>query len=315
MLQNTIRSITRAALLAAGLATLCSFATAASADPADAPAPLSGPRKSIAVAGFDGTVSYGGGDAVQGLTTMLPDALIRDGRFVVVERAAIADVAAEHALTAGTTTAATQITPANALVRGTVTKFAPKASGGGISAGMFGGGSVGGALGLSGDTSEVEINLRLIDTATGRILVSTNAKGSASSTGVSANLYTKGGMTFGGDAFRSSPLGKACEEAIRQAIEQIAGAMDQVNWSAQVLSADTGQIYIDAGTIQNVQIGTVFKVYRKGTVLTDPATGAVIDVIENPVGAITITSVREKTAAGIVSDGGLPARGDIVRVN
>lgn len=302
-------------LLAGSLLVPCAVAYAAAADPAAASAPLTGPKKSIAVAGFDGTISFEGGDAAQGLTTMLTDALIRDGRFVVVERAAIAEVSAEHALSAGTATAATQITPANVLVRGTVTKFQPKAGGGGLSMGMLGGGSMGGALGLSGDHSDVELNMRLIDTATGRILASVNAKGTASSSGISANLYTKSGMSFGGNEFRSSPLGKACEQAIQAAVDQIAIAMDTVSWSAQVLSSDTGQIYIDAGSIQNVQVGEVFRIFHKGKVLTDPATGAVIDVIEDPVGSITIVSVREKTSAGVVSAGAMPTRGDVVRVN
>jgi curli biogenesis system outer membrane secretion channel CsgG len=313
MLRNTIRT-GKASLLAAGVAALCAIGSAALADPA-APAPPTGPKKSIAVVGFEGTISFEGGDAAQGLTTLLTDALTRDGRFIVVERAAIADISAERQRTQGTTGAVTQLMPANVLVRGTVTKFAPKASGGGVSAGMFGGGSLGGALGLSGDTSDVELNVRLIETSTGRILSSINVKGSASSTDVTANLYTKSGMSFGGEAFKSSPLGKACAEAIQQTVDQIAAAMDKVSWSAQVLSSDTGQIYIDAGTIQNIQVGEAFKVYHLGKVLTDPATGAVIDVIEIPVGSINIVTVREKTSAGIVTDGALPARGDIVRVN
>lgn len=280
-----------------------------------APSPAVGPKKSIAVMGFDGSVPFEGGDAAQGLATMLTGALIKDGRFVVVERAAVADVSAEQRLTQGANTVVPPLTPANALLRGTVTKFSPKVSGGGVSVGMFGGGLLGGALGLSGDRSEVEINLRLIDPATGRLLSSATAKGSVSSTGVNVNVYSKQGMTFGGDTFKNSPLGEACEQAILQAIDQIAAAMGNVIWSAQVLSSNTGQIYIDAGAIQNVQIGETFKIYRKGMVLTDPSTGAIIDVIESPVGSITITVAREKTSTGVVTDGALPQRGDIVRVN
>jgi curli biogenesis system outer membrane secretion channel CsgG len=314
MFRNLARHI-RPARCAVTIFALCVAASAALADSSAPESGSAGPRKSVAVAGFDGSISFEGGDAAQGLTTMLTDALIRDGRFVVVERAAIADVSAEHQREQGSAMAATQLTPANVLVRGTVTKFAPKAGGGGLSAGFMGAGSLGGALGISGDHSDVEINLRLIDTATGRILSSTNVKGSASSEGVTASVYTKSGMTFGGNEFSSSPLGKACEQAIQGAIVQIASAMNNVAWSAQVLSSDTGQIYIDAGTIQNIQVGEAFKVYHKDKVLTDPATGAVVDVLESPVGSITIVTVREKTSAGIVTDGALPARGDIVRVN
>src|ERR1019366_901160 len=79
------------------------FASAPTAWPQSVttPPPAVGLKKSIAVIGFDGTVSFEGGDAVQGLATMLTSALIKDGRFVVVERAAIADVSAERQLTQG----------------------------------------------------------------------------------------------------------------------------------------------------------------------------------------------------------------------
>ena len=313
MLHNTIKTTTRW-LLAASVIALCAITSAASAQSAP-PAPFSGPKKSIAVTGFDGTIAFEGGDAAQGLTTMLTDALIKDGRFVVIERAAIAEVSAEHALTPGTVAATTQITPANVLVRGTVTKFAPKVSGGGLSGGFMGSGSLGGALGISGDHSDVELNIRLVDAATGRILASINAKASVSSHGVTANIATRSGMSFGGTEFKNSPIGQACEQAVQQAVDQIAAAMDKVSWSAQVLSSDSGQIYIDAGAVQNIQTGEVFKVYHKGKVLTDPSTNAVIDVIEDPVGSIKITTVREKTSAAAVTDGAIPARGDIVRVN
>ncbi len=313
MLHNSVRTATTS-LLAAGAIALCAFASAALAQPA-ATAPFSGPKKSIAVTGFDGTIAFEGGDAAQGLTTMLTDALIRDGRFFVIERAAIAEVSAEHALVPGSAPATGQITPASVLVRGTVTKFAPKVSGGGLSAGFMGSGSLGGALGMTGDHSDVEINIRLIDTATGRLLSSINAKGSVSSKGFTANVATRSGMTFGGDTFKNSPIGKACEEAVDQAVDQIAAAMDKVSWSAQVISSEAGQIYIDAGAIQNIQVGEMFKVYRKGKVLTDPSTNAVIDVIEDPVGTIKIAAVREKTSSAVATDGKTPARGDIVRVN
>jgi curli biogenesis system outer membrane secretion channel CsgG len=311
---HNARETAMRSLLAASVIALCAITSSASAQTA-ATAPFSGPKKSIAVTGFDGTISFEGGDAAQGLTTMLTDALIKDGRFVVIERAAIAEISAEHALVPGTAAATTQITSANVLVRGTVTKFAPKVSGGGLSAGFMGSGSLGGALGISGDHSDVELNIRLIDTGTGRILSSINAKASVSSHGVTANVATRSGMSFGGTEFKNSPIGQACEQAVQQAVDRIAAAMDKVSWSAQVISSDSGQIYIDAGEIQNIQTGEVFKVYHKGKVLTDPSTNAVIDVIEDPVGSIKITTVREKTSAAIVSDGAVPARGDIVRVN
>jgi curli biogenesis system outer membrane secretion channel CsgG len=276
------------------------------------PAAAAGPKKSIAVVGFDGSVQFQGADAGQGLAAMLTDELIKDGRFVVVERASVADVATEQQLNQSDAPAL-RMMPASVLVRGSVTKFSPKSSSSGVSIGLLGSGLLGGALGLSGDVAEVEINLRLIDAGSGRLLGSIMGKGSASSKDVKLTVYSAPGMSVGGDSFKGTPLGQACDQAIKQAIDQIAVAMDKVPWSAKVLNSDTGKIYIDAGSIQNVQVGESFKVSHTDKVLTDPATNAVVDVIESPVGSIRVTEVREKSATAVVTDGELPQPGDIVR--
>jgi len=51
-----------------------------------------GPRKSIAVVGFESTGKFGGGDVGEGLTAMTTAALLQTDRFVVVKRQALADV-------------------------------------------------------------------------------------------------------------------------------------------------------------------------------------------------------------------------------
>ena len=167
---------------------------------------------------------------------MLTDALVNDGRFVVVERYALSDVQAEQQLgTQGSTTADSaaktgQLIGARLLVRGTVTIFNPQASGGTLNVGgplnMFTG--LGSTAGVSATTAEVEIAVRLIDTTTGQILYAGTAKGSATAKGFNAQLYNKSGYNVGGSAFQNTPLGEAAKDVISKLVAQLALAAAKV---------------------------------------------------------------------------------------
>jgi len=136
------------------------------AKPAESPAPTqkerleaahTGPKKRIAVAKFDAIgafiAQYGGYDLGGGLAAQLATELVKTGRFIVVERIALAGVLREQELAAtklvSRETAAQlgQVLGAQLLVRGSVTEFEAKAGGGGLRLGGrdwrgLGGGSV-----------------------------------------------------------------------------------------------------------------------------------------------------------------------------
>lgn len=72
---------------------------------AQTPTPYDGLKKTISVDLFQATEAVGDTVTAEGMTAMLVDALVRDGRFVVVERPALAGVEAEQALSAGSVNA------------------------------------------------------------------------------------------------------------------------------------------------------------------------------------------------------------------
>lgn len=282
----------------------------------------SGPKKSIFVGNFESGEMLFGAATGEGLSAMLTDALVKDGRFIVVERAAFQDIQAEQDLaqqgmaTAESAVPKGKLIGASATVRGTVTQFEPRTSGGSI--GIGGGGLFGrdteGMLGLSGEQAVVVINLRMIDMTTGQVISTSKAEGRASSGTFSADAYTAGGMEIGGQAFSNTPLGKAAEQAIQEAVRQIATGMEKVPWSALVVENIGGNVYINAGADADMKEGAVLNVYRKVKELTDPATGAVIDTITDKIGTIRIQSVREKTSVATVIDGRAPTRGDVLKL-
>lgn len=288
--------------------------------------PYDGLKKTVSVDQFLATEAVGGSVTAEGMTALLTAALVRDGRFVVVERTGLANILAEQALGQGTgaiaeTTAKTgQVIGASIVVRGAVTKYEPAASGGGVA---LGGLPLGSFLspfatraGLTHRTAVMEISLRLIDTTTSQVISTSSAQGSASSTSANVTIVDSGsGASLGGDAFRATPIGQAGEQAIVKAVEQIAAGMKGVPWSALVVDASAGKVYVNAGAERNMQAGMILNVHRKGKVFTDPATGVVLDVDMQKIGMIRIDGVREKLSTAAVINGESPLRGDLLKLD
>lgn len=243
-----------------------------------------------------------------------------DGRFVVVERVALGDVQLEQQLGKGgettveTAAASGQMLGASAIVRGTVTKFQAAAGGGGLQVGLPFSRFLGGVASVSGQTAAVEFNLRIIDASTGQIVATSKASGIANSS--EANVFlanNESGAGVGTTAFQTTPLGEAAESAINAAVKQISLGMEHVRCSALVVAFNDGKVYVSAGAAQNLKVGAALHVYRKDTVLTDPATGVVLEILMANVGTIQIHSVSNKVSIGSVTGGTAPFRGDIVR--
>lgn len=291
---------------------------------AQTPTPYDGLKKTISVDLFQATEAVGGTVTAEGMTAMLVDALVRDGRFVVVERPALAGVQAEQALSAGSVNAETAaptggLIGSSAIIRGAVTKYDAAAGGSSLNVGglpMGLGQAFAGRAGVKTQKAVMTIALRMIDTTSGQVISTSKAEGSARSSQAEAGLVdTRTGATAGANSFRNTPIGKAGEDAIAKAVEQIAAGMRNVPWSALVVDASSSKIYVNAGADRNVQPGIELHVYRKGRTLTDPSTGVVLDVEMENVGVVRIDTVRDRLSTASVVSGGPPARGDILKLD
>ncbi len=280
-------------------------------------------KKTVAVDTFLAADSVGGNVTGDGMTAMLIAALVKDGRFVVVERPTLASVQAEQTLgTSGATTSETaakanQMIGANILIQGVVTKFEANANGGNVKAGNFPMGRFfGSAAGVKGNQSVMEISLRLIDAVTGQVIATVSGSGSAISGGADVSVTNpRTGAALDAGAFHNTPLGEAGEAAIDDAIAKLDAAAKTIPWSALVVDATEGKVYINAGQDRNVQPGLVLSVYRKGKVFIDPATNVVLDVDLEKIGTIRVDSVRAKLGVAVLVSGTVPARGDILELN
>lgn len=286
--------------------------------------PYHGLKKTVSIDQFMATEAVGGSVTAVGMTALLTAAMVKDGRFVVVERTGLASISAEQVPGQGagvvseTLANTRQLISAGFIVRGVVTKYEPAASGGGVALGGFPLGTFlspfASRAGLTRQTAVMEISIRLIDTSTSQVISTSTAQGSASSTAANAGIVDSvTGASLGGDVFRITPIGQAGEQAIVKAVEQIADGMKSVPWSALVVDAGDGKVYVNAGAERNIQAGMILNAYRKGRVFTDPATGVVLDVDMQKIGVIRIESVREKLSTAAVISGESPLRGDLLK--
>jgi curli biogenesis system outer membrane secretion channel CsgG len=268
-----------------------------------------GPKKIIAATKFKSTsgINWDNGEA---MGAMLSEALMATGKFIVVERAEVDDLIKEQDMGAeGRVTQATaaqfgQMLGASILVMGAVTQFEDGAASGnaGVGVPVPGLGSM--RVGGGKTTAYVKVNLRMVDTTTGKILSTHNADGTASGKAKSGGLAIKGFDIHGGNA-KQTPIGQACQDAIDQAVVHISQVMKGVPFYARVAEVDGGDIYINAGSNRNMKEGMVLNGYKVVKEIKDPDTGLVIDVKEEKTGSVKITSVKEKISIAQKVDGAI----------
>jgi curli biogenesis system outer membrane secretion channel CsgG len=238
--------------------------------------------------------------------------LLETGRFVILERDALEAVLQEQAIKEENTGQSQKgkIVPAQALFKGKVTDFALNRRGGGGGVNVAGIGRIGGAAA----DATMAINVRLFDVETSELLLSEEAKGTASRRNF--NFGVRIGSTFSDfGAFEESPLGEATTKAIDKVVESIVKKLSDRPWQARVADFDPAskEVVINAGTDAGVQTGDTFEIHRIGRVIKDPETGEILSVRTVVAGKIRIKEVEKKVAIAEVIEGTEFAAGDLVR--
>jgi curli biogenesis system outer membrane secretion channel CsgG len=251
----------------------------------------------------------------RGLTEMLSTVLVKTGRFVVLERAAMQQLDQEQALAAaGKTTKETgartgAILGAQLMITGDITGFAySKSSIGGKMTNVLKG------LSVSSErvTAGVIIDLRLVDPSTSELIFSAKGEGKASQTGVGADL-TKGDKSWSGGGSTSTPLGLASREALDEAVKALLKGMPKIAWTGRVIDVREGVVYVNATAADGMRAGLQLLVFEQQPALVDPETGKSLGAPERQVGTIVIDKVLEKFSTAKVTVGDGIARGHVLR--
>lgn len=282
-----------------------------------------GPKKTVAVARFDANgaflARYGGYDLGGGLAAQLASELERSGRFVVVERAELGSVLREQELAlsglsaAQTSPQAGQLVGAQLLVRGSVTEFSESDSGSGFRVGGPISNGFGSAIGTRSRKGHVSIDLRVIDTTSGRLVATRTVDRELRATSLALEGVARNGTTIGYDGFERSPLGKATREAIAEAVRVLGLELADVPWNAQVAKVSGGRVYVNAGADANLAEGASLYVYRVVDRVVDPYTGELLGLEEQRIGTLTIGSVHPRYATGTYAGSQRPRVGDLLR--
>jgi curli biogenesis system outer membrane secretion channel CsgG len=276
-----------------------------------------GVKQAVGVSDFTNEASYRSqwtlGD---NLRFMLESALFETGRFVIVERAELGHVMAEQDLQAGGRAAAStdvaqtgKIRSARYIASGAVTEVSDDTSGDGGGIGIRGL-----RIGVSSSKSAVVVMVKLIDTTTGEVVASKRIRGEAGKTGLRLGVARHG---VGGDlsSFAKTPLGEAAQDCIDQAVKFIAENMEDFEIEGSVVTLAGDQIVVSLGENYGIGAGQKLTVRTEGEILTDPATGAVLDKIEGEtIATIEVTRVRDKISYCKLLDGTMPERGATVVV-
>ncbi len=249
-------------------------------------------------AGFSGQWNLG-----EGMADVLVTTLLDTDRFVVLERKDLGDVVGEIVRQGGDLFRSEgrvekgRLKNAKYLVRGVVTDFTVT----GDASGWFG--IPQGKLFGRGSTARVAVNIKVSDVETGEIVTSLKTEGSASAGGLGAEVNYKK-MTFGGDAFFRTPLGKATDAAMRRAVKLIVKNLPVESWQACVAEAGPDGVVVNGGQNVRVREGDEFLVREEGRDIQDPITGNVLEKVPGRVvGRIRVREVKPLSAEAVLLEG------------
>jgi curli biogenesis system outer membrane secretion channel CsgG len=300
-------------------------------------------KKRVAVMNFDYATVQGGVAAIfgtnqdigKGIADLLVDKFVNDGTYSVIERKALDKIMAEQNLSnsdrADPLSAAKigKLLGVDAIVVGSITQF-----GRDDKSTTVGGDAVGrvtGRFGLGGVYKKqakavVAITARMVDTSTGEILATATGRGESERSGTGLVGAGGSGSAAGGGMvdmrssnFANSILGEAVSASVSQLARQLeakASALPTRTVSIDGLVADVspdGTMVLNVGSSAGVKVGDTLQIKRASRKITDPATGKVLRVIEEPVGQIRITEVDAQSAVGKFSGSGQPKVGDTVK--
>jgi curli biogenesis system outer membrane secretion channel CsgG len=298
------------------------------------PAGVAQHKKRVAVLNFDyATVQtwvagiFGTNvDVGKGISDLLVQQLVTDGKYSVIERNAIDKVLNEQNFAnsdrADPATAAKigKILGVDAVIMGSITQFGRddqnKTYGGGAATlSKFG---IGGVQRREAK-AVVGVTARMVDTTTGEILAAVTGTGESKRKGVSLVGAGGGGGNAAGGGYdmTSKNFGETIlGEAVHQAVNDMATQLEQkadvlptrkAEFSGLVADVSGNTIILNIGRNSGVQVGDTIEISRPVRTVKDPATGKVIKTITNTLGTATITEVDADSSTANYS-GSAPAK-------
>jgi len=298
-------------------------------------------KKRLAILNFEyGTVQssvaaiFGANqDVGKGISDLLVQKLVEDGKYSVIERNALDKVLTEQNFSdsdrADATTAAKigRVLGVDAVVLGSVTQFGRDDKN--TTVGGAGFGSFTSKFGIGGAQKRdakaaVAVTARMVDTSTGEILAAVTGTGESKRSGTS--LVGGGGNNgAGGGAydmtsknFGDTILGEAVHQAVNSMAEQLdtkAAAIPtrKVEISGLVADVTGTTLILNVGSKAGVKVGDTLEISRPVKTIKDPSSGKVLKTISAKIGDAAVTEVDEQSATATFKGADTAKVGDMVK--
>lgn len=270
-------------------------------------------------------------DVGKGISDLLVQKLVEDGKYSLIERNAIDKVLGEQnfansdRVDSSTAAKLGRILGVDAVIMGSITQFGRDDKHTSV-----GGGAIGNKFGIGGigknkSKAVVGITVRLVDTTTAEILAA--ATGTGESTRSGASLAGAGGGSggagFGGVDMSSSNFAQTVlGEAVHKAVDSMATQLDEkaaslptrkVEISGVVADVTGSVLVLNVGSKDGLKVGDTLDISRPVKTVKDPSTGKVLRTITSKMGTATVTDVDAQSATANYS-GSSPAKvGDTVK--
>jgi len=170
------------------------------------------------------------------------------------------------------------------------------------------------------------LNLRLVDTETGEVIETAEARGESSRKskdygailGVSSVGVGGAGASMTSSNFQQTIIGEATSNAVTKIVEFLEARIPQLpakprDIEGRVATVGTGTIVLNVGSQDGVLRGDRFEILQINGEIKDPTTKEVIDVDAVKIGEFVADGVREKTVSGAY--GGQPLSAPYVSVS
>lgn len=227
-----------------------------------------------------------GGAAADELVTQL----VKSNKFTVIERAQLQAILQEQQLGAsgltnpGTAAKIGQLLGAQLIMTGSITQFSIERTQLGIR-----------GIGGSYSKAESKLDVRVVDTTTGEILLAAEGTGSKRMGGG----YFKG--VSGERTFDAGAAAEALRPAVEHVVQEIVGQTFNVTSltppvpAAQIVGARDGSFYINKGQGAGIKVGQRFAVQHVVDEIKD-ADGRLLDKVIEETGVLEVTQVLSQSA-------------------
>jgi curli biogenesis system outer membrane secretion channel CsgG len=254
------------------------------------------------------------------LADLIINRLVTDGKFIVIERAALDKIIKEQNFSnsdradSATAVKLGKIAGVDAIVIGSITQFGGESSKKSTNIPIkIHGIPMPVANNQKTSTVSVGVTARLIDVSTGLILASATGNGTSTKTTTDSNT---GGVTSTTSAndFATPAINDATTQAVTQVVTQIEAAplpaitappptpvAARASYKGTVADVSGTTLILTVGTAGGVKVGDTVEITRPTRKIKDPKTGVVIKVLSDKLGEAKITEADDKTATATYS--------------